>query len=275
MTFQNQTYVYCSPSTESKVIDSLPPNLAVESWKPIVRSYKPKDIERDGKTATINKAKENWYEIVNNGQKGYLFEKGLAIKKLKNNILFGEKPNKYKYQILSFNDKDNSIVMDSMELNRNHGYNIEWLNYNGLTFCKGVVRYHDFRQSCPGTSTTTFISVDNEGNLKTITFSYSGETSNSTIYFPLKFESGKTLLVADGNVNGIFNYYSGELNTFDYTKEFNIPPINELIVEIKREYSGTLEIPEEATEIARDTIYYRWNGIELNKIKTTGYNGYK
>ena len=153
-----------------------------------------------------------------------------------------------------------------MELYRNHGYNIEWLNYNGLTFCDGVIIYHDFRESCPGTSTTTFISVNNEGGLKKITSSYSRETSNTTIYFPLKFESGKILLVAGGDVNGIFNYYSGELNTFDYPKEFKVP-INEIIVEIKSEYSGTLEIPEEAEEISRDTIYYRWNGTELNKIK--------
>ena len=87
LTFQNQTYIYCSPSTDSKIIDSLPSNLVVESWKPIIRSFKSKDIERDGKIVTINKGKENWYEINNDGRKGYLFEKGLTLKKIKNNIL--------------------------------------------------------------------------------------------------------------------------------------------------------------------------------------------
>lgn len=274
LTFQNQTYIYCSPTTESKIIDSLPANTVMESWNPIIRSYEPKDIERDGKTVTINKAKENWYKINKNGQKGYLFEKGLTLKKLRNNILFGEKPNEYKYQLLSFDAKERNQVIDSMDLNRNHGYNIDWLNYNGLAFCEGIIRYHDFRQSCPGTSKTTFISISNQGDLKKITSSYSGEMSNSTIYFPLKFESGKTLLVENGNVEQIFNRYSGELNTFEYPKEFNIP-INEMIIEIKRKYSRTLEIPEEAKEISRDTIYYQWNGKELNEIKTTGNNGYK
>lgn len=231
LTFKNQTYIYCSPTTESKIIDSLPANTIVESWKPIIRSYKPKDIEKDGKTVTLNKRKESWYKINLKGKKGYLFEKGLAIKKLRNNILFGEKPNEYKYQLLSFDSKEISKIIDSMDLNKNHGYNIDWINYNWLSLCKGVVRYHDFRQSCPGTSTTTFISISSQGHIKKIISSHSGEMSNSTIYFPLKFESGKTLLVANGNVEQIFNRYSGELNTFEYPKELNVP-INEMIIKI-------------------------------------------
>ena len=276
LTFQNQTYIYCSPSTESKIIDSLPSNMLVESWKPILRSYKPKDIERDGKRVTINKAKENWYEINKNGQKGYLFEKGLTLKKLRNNVLFGEKPNDYKYQLLSFDSKNKNMVIDSMELNRNHGYNIKWLNYNGLTSCTGVIRYHDFRQSCPGTSSISFIAINDKGEFKKLLSSFNGTESSSTIYFPLKFESGKTLLVADGNVEQIFNYYSGELNTFDYPEDTDVP-INQLIIETKIVYAEDIEgLLEEEIEITKsDTTYYRWNGIELNKIKTTGNTVYK
>ena len=272
-TFKKQTYLYCSPSAESQIIDSISFNSEVVSWKPIIRSYKPTEIEKNGKLVTTNRGKEGWHETNINGQIGYLFDNGLTMKRLRNNVLFGEKPDAYGYQILSFNPKSKSEIVDSMDLNRNHGYDIESLIYNGLEFCQGVIRYHDFRQSCPGTSTTTFISINNEGALKKIIFSYSGEVSNSTVYFPLKFKSGKTLLVANGNVQEIFNHYSGELNTFDYPKELNVS-INEMIVEIKREYSGTLEVPEEDTEISNDTIYYQWNGMELNKIKTTGNNVY-
>jgi len=274
--FQNQTYIYCSPSTESKIIDSLSSNMVVESWKPITRSYKPKEIERDGKIVTINKAKENWYEVNNNEKKGYLFEKGLTLKKLRNYVLFGEKPNEYKYQILSFDSKDRNIVIDSMDLNRNHGYNIESLVYNGLEYCDGVIRYHDFRQSCPGTSSITFIAINNKRIFKKLLSSYNGTESSSTIYFPLKFRSGKTLLVAGGNANEIFNYYSGELNTFKYPKNLDVP-INQLIVETKVEYAEDIEgLSEDEIEITKsDTIYYQWNGIELNEIKTTGNNVYK
>lgn len=273
VTFKKQTYVYCSPSTESEIIDSLPANKVVTSWKPIIRTYKPKNIQRDGKTVTLKKAKENWYEINYNAQKGYLFEKELTLKKIKKNILFGEKPNQYKYQLLSFNPKNKSSAIDSLELYRNHGYTIELLNYNGLEFCKGIIRYHDYRQSCPGTSSTTFIAINNKGEFKKLLASYNGTESSTIVYFPLKFASGKTLLVTDGNAKQIFNYATGDLNTVDYPKHMGIP-VNQLIIQTKVTYAEDIEgLSAEEIEITKsETTYYRWDGNALMKIKTTGNN---
>lgn len=270
-TFQKPTFIYCSPSTESKIIDSIPINTEIVSWKPIIRTYRPKEIERDGKLVVVNRVKEIWYETEINGKIGYLAESDLSIKKLSSTILFGEIPNEYGYRILSFDSKNSNQLIDSMKLNRNHGYEIESIIYNGLDLCKGVIRYRDFRQSCPGTSSTTFVSINNQGGFNKLLSSFNGTEASSTIFFPLKFISGKTLLVADGNENEIFNFYSGELNTFSYPKEINVP-INQLIVETRIEYAEDIEgLSAEEIKITKsDTIYYRWNGTELKEIKTSG-----
>lgn len=269
-TFQKLTYVYCSPSAESQITDTLKFNTEIVSHRSMLRSYKSGKTEKNGRTVAINTAKEQWYEVNVDGKIGYLPEKALAREKLGNRLLFGAKQGKYNYQIVQYSAENRNEPVDSLELNRNHGYEIEPLIYNGLALCQGVIRYRDFRQSCPGTSTTTFIAVDTAGVLNKLLSSFNGTESSSVVYFPLKFGNGKTLLVADGNVNEIFNYHTASLNTFDISEGFEIP-INRLIVEVRIEYAEEIEgLSADEIEITRqDTIYHRWNGNQLHEVQLT------
>ena len=272
--FQEQSYVHCSPSSESEIIDSISFNTKLRSWKSITRTFKPKVVERDGKTVTINKGREKWLLITNNGKTGYVSENGMALKNLGNKILFGERNDEYGYKIISV-DNNNKIV-DSLNLKGNHGFNIKLLNYNGLDFCEYVIEYREFRESCPGGGSTTLISLNKDGEFrKIISYSY-GTLGNSEIYFPLKFESGNKLLVANGNINQIFDRYNGKMNVYDYPKDLGIP-IEQLIIESKIEFAGDIEgLSEDEIEIkSSETNFYKWNGNQLDKIKTTGNKVYK
>jgi len=272
-TFEKQTYVYCSPSSESQIIDSISFNTKLRNWKSITRSYKPKIIDRDGKKVNIYKRNENWLLMTNNNKTGYVSENNMALKKLGSKILFGEINNEHGYKIISIGEGNR--IIDSLKLKRNHGYNIELINYNGLEYSNGIIKYQEFREACPGGGSTTLISINKDGKLTKI-ISYSYDTmGNSKIYFPLKFESGNILLVLNGNINQIFDSYKGKMNVYEYPKNLGIP-IEQLIIKSNVEFAGDIEgLSEDEIEIkSSQTNFYQWNGTELKKIKTTANTVY-
>lgn len=141
-----------------------------------------------------------------------------------------------------------------------------------------LLTFEFFRASCPGTNIEQLV-VDCGDSLTTLTSSFAmveaGWSENITPYIPIKFGSGKVLLVANGNVKGIFDTYSAKLNTFDYPKDIGIP-IEELVVIVKENYE-----PIEADRQDEDSYndpetkrtlyveeYYRWKNNKLKLIKT-------
>ncbi len=269
LSFQKQTYIYCSPRLGSQVLDSIPFNTNIVSQKSVYLTIKSEKADND-EERPARKRGTSWYETKINGQTGYfLSEARWSQKIIGSDVLFGIGFKLDSFQIISYDSENNQKAIDSVNLYDNHGYTIKTLDCNGLDFSSGVIRYFDYRSNCPGTSSTTFIVLKEKGELIKLFSAHHGTEFDTEIYFPMKFESGKTLLVADGNLDEIFNYYSGELNTFPYPKGLNVP-INQLIIKIKKEYAEDIEgLSPEEIEFARvDTSFYKWNGNELLKITT-------
>jgi len=278
-TFQNKTFLYCSPSLESQILDTLAFNTQLYSRQLIKKTFKPEKKKRNGKMVTIKKREQEWYEVNYKEKKGFLLKKGLTMQKLNNNVLFGDYLDhkqyniQYPYVLKSYNSKDKNQVLDTFELYHNAGYHLKLLMYNGLEFNKSIIIYNDFRTSCPGTSSITYIGLDEKGKFSKIISSFNGTESTSTIFFPMKFGESKILLIKNANVNQIFNQQTGELNIYPYPSELNIP-IEQLIVETTVEYAGDIEGLTESEIIIKSSNvnFYKWNGKKLEKIKTTGNN---
>ncbi len=104
-----------------------------------------------------------------------------------------------------------------------------------------------------------------------------GDYSFTSCFIPMKFGQ-KKMLVANAEVNEIFNTQTGELNIFPYPKELGIP-INELIVEVEKEGHGVYNEEMGDYEMEPDgnyksiptkhlVTYYRWNGKVRMKVLT-------
>lgn len=144
----------------------------------------------------------------------------------------------------------------------------------------GVVDMLDlefFNASCPGTTINVLV-ADCGDSLTTLASSFSmGESTwgESTVaYVPVKFGTGKVLLVANGDVKNIFNTYTAELNTFPYPKNIGIP-IEELVVVVTENYEA-IEADRQDAESYEDpelkqtlykVEYYQWKGNKMVKIK--------
>lgn len=160
-------------------------------------------------------------------------------------------------------------------------YNLALKNINKL------IDLEFYNAQCPGTYVHAFVG-DCGDSLTVIESSFSsGEQSwydSRVVYLPFKFDNGKVLLVANGDVQNIFNHQTGELNVFPYPTDCGIP-IEELIVIVNE--SGEEEVTEAAEEeseqetaepetaidkepilkIQRSVEYYRWNGYNPVKVK--------
>jgi hypothetical protein len=90
-----------------------------------------------------------------------------------------------------------------------------------------------------------------------------------TAYIPMKFGNGKVLLVANADIENIFNWQTADLNIFPYSSKYGVPI--EKIVVVKHENNGYDEVdfeqdPSNAKVKTKITIY-EWNGKNLIKKK--------
>lgn len=147
-----------------------------------------------------------------------------------------------------------------------------------LTNVNSFLDLEFYRASCPGTYINVLV-ADCGDSLTILTKSfYTGEAgwSESIIpYIPIKFGSGKVLLVANGDVKNIFNTHTAKLNTFDYSKNIGVP-IDELVVIVKENYAP-IEADRQSADDYSDpetkrTLYveeyYKWKDNKLSLVKT-------
>ena len=137
--------------------------------------------------------------------------------------------------------------------------------------------YSSNNASCPGTTKQIFLAFQ-QGKLKEITSTFSmgeeGDYNYQKIYFPARFENGKVVMLQDGNLQNIFNYVTGELNTFTVPEEIDIPLDDLVIVESE---SAHTEFDEDGRPVVDEKgnyalvksggiTYYRWDGNKLTNI---------
>lgn len=139
---------------------------------------------------------------------------------------------------------------------------------------KALYVYETYRQSCPGGGMKEFI-LDNGSKLKQVTtVSSEGEGGFYNIeiaYIPLKFYNGKVLLVADADVQNIFNWEQADLRVFPYPGGSSIPIEDMVVIQYVSNGYDDPNIdsdtdPEKAKVITKNTIY-QWNGNDLIKVK--------
>lgn len=141
----------------------------------------------------------------------------------------------------------------------------------------GLVNLEFFRASCPGTTINVLV-VDCGDSLTTLaTSAVMGESTwyeSTIVYVPVKFGSGKVLLVANGDVKNIFNGHTAELNTYPYPKDCKVP-IEELVVVVSEaaESEESNEVDENGFTIEQEPkvnlhkeVYYQWKNNTLVKV---------
>jgi hypothetical protein len=184
-----------------------------------------------------------------------------------------------KNQVLTEKQKQQKLT-DTFELGMKVHYLRATNDYQkvALPNVDHMLTFEFFRASCPGTNITQLV-VDCGDSLTTLTSSFgmgeAGWSENIIPYIPIKFGSGKILLVANGDVKNIFDTYRAKLNTFDCPKNIGIP-IEELVVVVKENYEP-IEADRQDAESYRDpetkrTLYveeyYRWKDNKLVLVKT-------
>ncbi len=138
--FKEMTFLYCSPSLNNEVIDTLYLNEKTRSWREF------------SLTTTAYWSKPDWYEVYFKNKKGYLFSNDLANLRLRaSNVLVKENPEGVGGVLLKSVDSTHQLI-DTIRLRKSHGYGIHPLTNNGLNFSKNVLKYRTYRESCPGTS---------------------------------------------------------------------------------------------------------------------------
>ncbi len=255
VTFKKHTYVYCSPSIKSVIIDTLKFNSELKSKRSLIR------IKRNKKNRI--QIENSFYEINISGKKGYVLNRGFALQKLGNSILLGTN-DKGMFKILSIN-KENQII-DSLELKSHYNnHYIKFTEKTALNFNKKIICFKTYRGSCPGGGNLDFISIDNKGRLKKMISSYYNTMENSDVFFPTKLEDNTIGFRKNGELN-----YIKKLPVDDsYLNNLKIP-IEQLIIEAKTVYKGDIEgLSEDEIEVASFTVnIYKWDNNRLNKIKT-------
>ncbi len=278
ITFTNYTPIYCTPAKRKDTINWLPFNTRI-------------NVIQTLKLPNEQGISEQWFKIKYRDKIGFVLNNGMALSGGNSHYLIGRSPhNHYNAMLISLEPGLENSPKDTCYLNYMHAHRDDLLRFNGLDFSKNIIHVTSFRESCPGATSHEFIRLDDEGNLTKIISSYStgemGYFDEEQIYFPLKFESGKTLLVANGEIDFIFNTSSGELNTFEYPNEPGIP-INQLIVKTKKytedclqKYTNRQNLvektyfveAEENGEMKQVRVFeekpqfYKWDGTELKQI---------
>jgi hypothetical protein len=277
-TWKAKTYVYDSSSTNSKIIDTLDINtpLRITGW-----GERFSKVEYS-KHVKFGRAKR---------MIGYVDPVDMYTQKIRENALgldylFSiEKQGGYHETTVKINGLKRRTNEQVCTVSISDGSDSHWASPVMSTTLKNVESMVHIgfgrRGSCPGVVDDRFYYFDGvDPEMKKITSCGStgeaGYYDALMAYFPVKFNSGKVLLVHNADLQNIFNTESGALNVFEYPDSINVP-IEELVV-MKHEvaephfdrnnqpmYYKNGQNKMKITE--RSVTYFRWNGkrlIELN-----------
>jgi len=283
-TLGDATNIYCAPDTGSTVLRVLPFGTPVQSVP------NQDTIENQGKV---------WYKVFfKNDNAAYIKEEDLAeggddFYGNGYGFLWGQKPGYdslgRKHFVIRRHKTGTPNALETFECNYLDGFEIQPLYLTTLKCATAgsignhdsahiFFRYRTFTNSCPGVTNYVFI-ADNGKRLKKVTASAStgegDEFNDETVYLPVQFGNGKILLVADGDVEHIFDVSTASLRVFPYPENCGVP-INNLIVKTKdkgtyvtdandhlvRNKDGTYKIKSEV----KSTEFYSWDGNKVTRM---------
>jgi hypothetical protein len=182
----------------------------------------------------------------------------------------------YKY------DVDQKKFLDTLDIKISPGESetrITELNSTGWKNVDILFRIENIEAYCGGGDQNIFI-ADANGKLTNIISSLVyGEIGNeyvSTVFLPIKFDKGKVLLIENGDVKNVFDPYTGNLHTYSFPKNLEIPKSELIVLKIK-EMKGTVDKnyepvmnPDNSYKsrlVKNATEFYRWNGNKLVRVK--------
>lgn len=282
--YSDQANGYCSPDENSKIEQEFPFNAVIKTGIVINR------IKND--TVYPYSAEPERYQVIGRETKWAKWINGEEIRYVKLADLTQQdfriwgftasevmKDNQARIQLKSFNPSAPEKNIDQfMTGDLMHGFRLNISVFNGLKGGGQLIRYETFRESCPGANLNELILLKN-GKFHALLSAFAtgemGEYEAETIYYPMKFDNGKVLLVANADLENIFNLSTAELNVFEYNEDIGIP-IEELVVRVKR-YSETImdengepkmdaqDIDYLVNDIVDEPEFFRWDGEKLIK----------
>lgn len=292
-TFENTTKVYCAPNSEGSVIATLAPF----SFITLIREGI--DPETDIK----------WYQIkFNNGLGdtylggiGYIKDENIDLGNTYTQFILGQNsveetiydqpgyrfklvytPREYSWQPISLSDTLSTVVNLAGIDYYNH-FTIEDINTALKGEPKIVKIYWHHGESCPESDGNVFIAKSDNKLIELIQGFGTGEygyEEYTKVYFPVKLNNGKTLLIENADVHNMFNEYNQTFNTFDYPSDCGIP-IEELIVASEHEAQAKDDgqgnyVEDKNGNPIMETLYkkvryYHWDGKNIKLAKEIIY----
>ena len=292
-TFENTTKVYCAPNSEGSVIATLAPF----SFITLIREGI--DPETDIK----------WYQIKFNnglgdtylGGVGYIKDENIDLGNTYTQFILGQNsveetiydqpgyrfklvytPREYSWQPISLSDTLSTVVNLAGIDYYNH-FTIEDINTALKGEPKIVKIYWHHGESCPESDGNVFIAKSDNKLIELIQGFGTGEygyEEYTKVYFPVKLNNGKTLLIENADVHNMFNEYNQTFNTFDYPSDCGIP-IEELIVASEHEAQAKDDgqgnyVEDKNGNPIMETLYkkvryYHWDGKNIKLAKEIIY----
>ncbi|MGZ5549015.1 MAG: SH3 domain-containing protein [Nitrososphaeraceae archaeon] len=284
-TFSNSTKVYSQPDTNSVVLldFKFKTHLRLLGEWDDTKEIRTEKVKENGERVTFTQFTNlRWYKVELNEGNGYIKSSNVSTHTFTDNkglfdYFFITKESCYLFKY----DNVNKQFIDSIELKSFRCDIVQSVNSNGWQNVNMLFRTTMINAYCGGGTTNIFI-VDANGKLSELitTKSYaddgSADTYGSNVWLPIKFENEKILLIANGDIDNVFDRYSGQLNTFPFPKEMTIPKIKLVIfkeIQEKSLYDHNNEPilnkdgSYKSKTIKNVTKYLRWNGKELVPIK--------
>ncbi|MBC7865048.1 MAG: hypothetical protein IAF38_18890 [Bacteroidia bacterium] len=282
VSFPDSAFVYSAPDTTSKILEIL----KFKTQLHLIKEGEQQFAEKE--TGTVSFLK--WYEIDFGLNKGYIKASEVATHMFSGinqadyliltNVSKNYNPDGNGFTVYKF-DRSKNQFTDTLKIASVRGDIIKEINYSGWKNTGMLLSVYMINAYCGGGTAEVFI-IDANGKLSELitTNSHSDDGSadayGSVVWLPVKTGNEKVRLVCNGDVETIYNTYSGELNTFPFPKELKLPKI-ELIVFKETEVKSILNMAGEpllnkdgsfkSKKVKQVTKYFRWNGIKLEQIK--------
>jgi len=284
-TSSNSTKVYSQPDTNSKVLQvfKFKTHLRLLGEWDDTKEISTEKLKKDGEKYTYTHFTNlRWYKVELNEGYGYIKSSNVSTNTFTDSkglfdYFFITKETCYLFKY----DNTKKQFVDSIDFKSVRCDIVKPINSNGWQNVNMLFRVTMINAYCGGGTTNIFI-VDANGKLSELitTKSYADDASpdsySSNVWLPLKFENKKILLIANGDIDNVFDKYSGQLNTLQFPKEITIPKI-ELIVYKETEEKGLYDSNNnlisnkdgsfKTKTIKNRTKYLRWDGKELVTIK--------
>jgi hypothetical protein len=272
--FADSAVVYARPDATSKVLRVLTFNTSVNLLG------KAEVVEKKVVEKTLAYSRTIWYKVELVYENGYVKGKELATH------TFSDPAGKFLYFFITANgcslhkyDINSKQWVDSLTIEHFRGDRIQQVNTAGWKNTDGLFRATRINAFCGGGVKNEFI-IDANGKLSVLisTASYiddgSADAYSSVIWLPQQVNK-KTILIANGDLENVFDTWSWKLNTYPVPK--NIPvPLPELVVfketKVKSIFdkSGEPLLNPDGSFKSKTTDkinYFRWNGMKLVRIK--------